>query len=202
MAQSEVHNLTSLLNVLQRKVEEDEANGEADKHITVREIFELVGRRAYGPLLLIIGLISISPLTVVPGSTWAFAALTLLVALQLAFHKRTPWMPAALLKLKLSQGALGAFTRKARPAASTVDRVVQPRLQFLADPPWVFGVASLCMVAAILTFPLGLIPIAPIAPGLAITLFGLGLTARDGILLLAGVAAIGGGLLLVSARLF
>ena len=179
-----VRDLSSLLDVIEQKVDED---GQRTS-ITVREIFEVIGRRAYGPLLLIIGLISISPATLVPGSTWAIAALTLVVSIQLALHKGAPWLPNKALSIRLSEEQLGKFVSAARPTAKVLDRIVRPRLQFLADAPWVIAVALLCMLAALITFPLGLIPLAPFFPGLAIVVFGLGLTARDGALLALGGA--------------
>ena len=76
----EVHNLTSLLDALESKT-----TGDGAATVTVRDILQLIGRRAYGPLLLIVGLIAISPATIIPGATWAFATLTLIIAIQLLF---------------------------------------------------------------------------------------------------------------------
>lgn len=199
--QSEIHNLTSLLDALQRKLDDDRNNG-AGSDVTLRDVLEVIGRRAYGPLLLIIGLISISPATLIPGSTWLFAIVTLVIAIQLVLHKDTPWMPKNALDMKLSEEKLGKFIQASRPAARGIDSIVRPRLQFLAKAPWVIVVGILCVLAALITFPLGLIPIAPLLPGLAITFFGLGLTARDGILLAIGTAVMGGAFWLVLPRLF
>lgn len=44
-------------------------------------LMNAVGRRSYGPLLLILGLFAISPATVLPFMTSIAAAITLLVAL-------------------------------------------------------------------------------------------------------------------------
>lgn len=188
--QIDVHNMTSLLDALQRKIDDDQANGNG-ADVKLRDVLEVIGRRAYGPLLLIIGLVSISPATLIPGSTWLLAILTLLIAIQLALHKSTPWMPRKALDMKLSEDKLGKFIKAARPTARAIDKVVRPRFQFLAKPPWVIVVALLCVLAALITFPLGLIPIAPLLPGLAVSLFGLGLTARDGILLTIGTLMMG-----------
>ncbi len=188
----------SLLDVIEHKVDED---GQRTS-ITVREVFEVIGRRAYGPLLLLIGLISISPLTLIPGSTWAFAALTLVISLQLAFHKHTPWLPQQVLAIRLPEDPLAKFIEAARPTARVLDRFVRPRLEFFADTPWVIGVALLCALAALITFPLGLIPLAPLAPGLAIVVFGLGLTARDGVLLALGGAIMGSAFWILCTRVF
>lgn len=199
-AQSEIHNLSSLLDVLQRKIDDDQNNGGPDK-IAIRDVLETVGTRAYGPLLLIIGLVSISPATIIPGATWAFAALTLMVAIQLALHKDTPWMPRKALEMEVSERQLASFIRATRPTAAAIDKVVKPRFGFMVRRPWTFGVAALIVLAALITFPLGLIPVAPLLPGVAICLLGLGLTARDGVLLGVGAGLVGGAFWLVFARL-
>lgn len=199
---AEVRDLSSLLDLLQQKIDDDADGGaERDKALTVGEVLEMLGRRAYGPQLLVIGLVSISPAALIPGSTWAFALLTLVVATQLAFHKRTPWLPRPALKMKLSERKLGKFIDMARPSSRAIDRVVRPRLQFITEPPWVIAVAAFCVVAALITFPLGLIPLAPFLPGVAIALFGLGLTARDGLLITLGGVSIGLAMWLLLTRL-
>jgi len=195
-----VNNLSSLLDVLQSKV--DDGAGDDQPNVKLREVLQVVGRRAYGPLLLIIGLISISPLTMIPGSTWAFALLTLLIAIQLLFHKNTPWLPRGALDLELSETALGRFISASRPTARFIDGIIRPRLEFMAQPPFVFLIALMCVLAALVTFPLGLIPFAPALPGFAIVLFGLGLTARDGLLLTLGTAVIGCACWLLFTRIF
>lgn len=197
---TDVHDLCSLLGVLQRRIDEDRADGQAQS-LTVEQVLELVGRRAYGPLLLVIGLISISPVALIPGSTWLLATLTLLVAIQLALHRSTPWLPRPALNLKLSEQKLEGFIAAARPVARVLDKFIRPRLEFLADPPWIIGVAALCVLAALITFPLGLIPIAPLLPGLAISLLGLGVTAKDGLLLALGGVIIAGGSWLALTRI-
>lgn len=182
----EIENLSGLLDRLCALVECDAAP--ADRKISVRmaEIFEAIGRRAYGPLLLLLGLIAVSPLTAVPGATWAFAGLTLVIALQLTVGAPTPWLPAGLMKMEVSSSGLVKAVDALRPWARRIDLVLRPRLAFLAGMPFVVLVGLSIMAAAAVTFPLGFIPFAPIVPGLAIVLFGLGLVAKDGLMLLAG----------------
>jgi hypothetical protein len=56
----------------------------------------------------------------------------------------------------------------------------------MTEPPFANFAGLACALAALVTFPLGLIPIAPLAPGLAVAFIGLGLFVRDGLLLLTG----------------
>uniref|UniRef100_UPI0037BECA88 exopolysaccharide biosynthesis protein n=1 Tax=Hyphomonas sp. TaxID=87 RepID=UPI0037BECA88 len=60
--------------------------------VSVREILTAVGRRAYGPVLLLLGFVAVSPLTIVPGANWFVATLTLIFALQIAVGLKTPWL--------------------------------------------------------------------------------------------------------------
>jgi hypothetical protein len=201
-ANRDVHDLTSLLDVLQEKIDSDHRAGSGGGSITLKGVLEQFGRRSYGPLLLIIGLISISPAALLPGSTTIFATLTLLIALQLLFHRDHPWMPGFALRMKLAEDKLEKFIRFCRPATNLIDKVIRPRFIFLSEQPWVTGIALLVILAALITYPLSFVPIAPLLPGLAISLFGLGMTARDGLLLAVGAGIMGFAGYVMAMRLF
>jgi hypothetical protein len=85
-----------------------------------------------------------------------------------------------------------AGIQKSRGLARAIDKLLKPRLKSLSGPPFVNLIALLTIGAALITFPLGLIPFAPLAPGLAVVAFGLGMTARDGLWLLIGAAFVAG----------
>jgi hypothetical protein len=175
-----------------------ETSGET---VTLGQLMHIMERRSFGAVILLLGLIAVSPLTVVPGSTWAVAAVTLLFSVQLLFGMRHPWLPKALLDLKLPRDQLVKFVKASRKMAHTADKLTAPRLRFLSKPPLVIGVALLCIAAALITFPLGLIPLAPVLPGVAIVLMGVGLTARDGVFLILSTIAMGGSVLLLARLL-
>lgn len=165
----------------------------AQNSVRLGVLLSAVGRRSYGPLLLIIGLFSISPATVVPGMTTAAAAITLLVALQMALGMQRPWLPRAALNIKIPRRPLFMFIDKARPRVARMDGVLlKERFSFMSAEPFVILIALCVAAAALVTFPLSFIPFAPVAPGLAVVLFGLGITARDGLWLGLGMALTGG----------
>ncbi len=147
-----------------------------------------VGRRSYGPLLLLVGLFAISPATVLPFMTSIVAAITLLIALQMAAGLKRPWLPRRVLEISIPRRTFFAFLDRARPVLDRLDGVwLRPRWTFLTAPLGV-NMVALCVVAAcLITFPLSFIPFAPLAPGLAIVMFGLGMTARDGVWLAIGI---------------
>ena len=78
------------------------------------------------------------------------------------------------------------------------DRILRPRLSFLTRKPFLQVVALMCVAAALVTFPLGLVPFGPVLPGLTILVFGLGLMARDGIVILLASSGLIGSFILVT----
>jgi hypothetical protein len=186
------HTFAQLVEAIAAMADNHNVGGE--REITVGDVLSAAGRRTFGPLLLLIGLFSISPATVVPGMTWFAACLTLLLSVQLALGAKRPWLPASLLHVLVSRDAIRAGAQSMRKWARRIDSVLQPRLVFLSEPPFANLAGFACALAGLVTFPLGLIPIAPLAPGFAVAFIGLGLFVRDGLLLLMGGVVIGGAL--------
>nr|WP_321361850.1 exopolysaccharide biosynthesis protein [uncultured Hyphomonas sp.] len=176
-----VNNLSSLLHSL-------EENTEGDK-VTVRSMLNAVGRRSYGPILLLLGFLALSPLAIIPGATWLVAIITLLIAGQILVGRPFPWVPARFLNIEFPREALLQGIKMADPHVSQIDRFLKPRLTFLTTPLFAPFVALICIAAAIVTIPLGLVPFGPFLPGLTVFLFGLAVTARDGFVLI--IAALG-----------
>jgi len=166
----------------------DRADDSADAQMTIGDILDAVGRRSYGPLLLVVGLIAVSPITIIPGMSWLTAALVFVIAGQMAIGRRRVWLPKSALGASFPRQALEQGLEKARPWAARIDKLLKPRLAFLSRPPFVNLVALACLFAAAITIPLSLIPIAPLAPSLAIVFFGLGMTAHDGLWLGLGLS--------------
>lgn len=181
---TQVEDLRSLLKALVERT-----SGET---VTVGQLLKAVGRRAHGPILLLLGVIAVSPLTVIPGATWIVALLTLLFAGQVVLGLRHPWLPGRLLDTSFDRKYLVEGARAGAKFAATLDALVKPRLTFLTEAPFLQLAALACLGAALITFPLGVVPFAPMLPGLTILLFGLALTARDGaVLLLAAMTLTG-----------
>lgn len=186
---TQVYNLESLLVSLTERTDGDK--------VTVRDLLNAVGRRSYGPILLLLGFVAISPLTIIPGANWMVALITLIVALQIVIGRPFPWVPRRLLDLEFERKHLTAGVDAMRKYVHIVDRLMAPRLTFLTDPPFAQLVALICVAAAAVSIPLGLFPFGPVLPGLTVLLFGLGLTARDGIVLSIAAMALFGAVLLM-----
>lgn len=191
---SGARNFTQLLDALVEETSGDQ--------VTLKQLMEVAGHRSFGPVLLLLGLVAVSPLTVVPGATWIVAMVTLLFASQIVFGRKQPWLPKKLVEAKFPRSLLEKTVNSAAGVAHIADKLTAPRLTFLTEPPFVVGTALLCVIAALITFPLGLIPFAPLLPGIAIMLVGIGLTARDGVFLMLSMLCLAGGGMLVYRWLF
>lgn len=181
---SKVRNLQTLMRSLVENTE-----GET---VDVRSLLNAVGRRAHGPVLLLLGFIAVGPLTIIPGGTWLVALVTLIFAIQIVIGLEYPWLPKKALDFEFPRKYLCQGVEAADKYAAMADAFVKPRLTILTEPPFVQIVALACVAAALVTFPLGFVPFAPLLPGLTILLFGLALTARDGAALLLAFAALAG----------
>ncbi len=188
-----VYNLKSLLKALV-----EQTTGET---VTVGELLKVAGRRAHGPVLLLLGVIAVSPLTVIPGATWVVASLTVIFTLQVVIGLRHPWLPARLLQTAFDRKLLVNGVQASEKYAAMLDALVKPRLVFLTEAPFLQIVALACLGAGLMTFPLGLVPFAPILPGLTILLFGLAITARDGAVLVLAAMTLAGAIFVLSRLL-
>lgn len=186
---AEVNNLRSLLRSIVENTE-----GES---VSVEDLLNAVGRRSYGPVLLLLGFIAVSPLTIVPGANWLIALIVLVFAIQLLFGLKHPWIPRSALKFSFPRSALETGASAAEKYVHIVDQFVKPRLTILSGYPFVMVIALVCIAAALITFPLGVFPFGPLLPSLTILILGLGLTGRDGLVILLGLAPLIGTAVLV-----
>lgn len=184
-----VTNLRTMLRSLVLNTEGEE--------VTVDELLHAIGRRAHGPVFLLLGFIAVSPLTIIPGANWFIATVILAFALQVVFGLRRPWMPKGVTEFKFKRDHLVKGVAVSERYAHMVDALVKPRLTFLTEAPFIQLVAMICVFAALITYPLGLVPFGPLLPSLTVLLFGLALTARDGAVLLLAACAFGGAILLM-----
>ncbi len=176
----------------------DDIREDVDKagDISLEGILDAVGTRAYGPLLLIPGLLALAPTGAIPGMSVVTGTLILLIAAQLLIGRNSPWLPRRALEFSFSKDKLINAIELGKPYARRIDSVLKPSLSTLTKFPATRIVALVAMALAITMYPLALVPFAVAIPSAAIVLFALGLTARDGRLIIA--ALIGAGLALLA----
>jgi hypothetical protein len=190
MASRKVTDLTHLLKEL------DDAG--RNKKVTVRDLRDCVGRRAFAPMLLLASLLGVTPLGGIPGVPTALAVIVLLVAGQVALGRDGVWAPRRLLDLHVDPGKLRRATRALKPFASNVDKVIRPRLTILTKWPFSLVIVAACALLALSVPPLEFIPFVDWPLWAAMVAFSLALFAHDGVLALVAFALTGLGACLVA----
>jgi hypothetical protein len=60
---------------------------------SLKDLLEAWGDRSYGPLFILLGFVSGTPLAIVPGAAGALAVVIAIVAAQMTCGRRHPWTP-------------------------------------------------------------------------------------------------------------
>ena len=169
-----------------------ELGGSKDE-VSIHDIREKVGNRSFGPFLMIPAIIEISPIGGIPGLPTVIAAVVSLFAIQILLGMKHLWLPGFIEKRSFSGDKLKKGTDKIRKPAGWVDKVVRPRMSWATETPWSRGIALVILLLAATVPPLELLPFASTVPMAAILLFGLALTAKDGLVaILGGLTSLAG----------
>ena len=154
------------------------------ERIALSDLLDRLRVRAFGPLLVIFSLPNVLP---TPPGTSAVLGLPLIFLTFQMLVGGPPWFPAFVAKRSLARADFARLTAVLVPRLSRAERLLKPRLGFLSSKWAEQGLGLLALVLAIiLTLP---IPLGNIGPAFALALIGLGLFERDGVWVLAGVAA-------------
>lgn len=155
--------------------------------VSVEDILNIVGRRSFGPILLVAGLVTLAPLIGdIPGVPTAMATLVFIVALQILFQQEKLWLPDAILSRSIDTEKLFKAMSKIEKPAGYVDRFLKPRLEFFTNESMVYAVAVVCIFISLVTPIMEFIPFSANLAGAALCAFGLSFIAEDGLMALIG----------------
>lgn len=184
----------TLSALLDKLLEAAKQNG---SKLSAGELVETIGRRSFGPLLLLGGLLGMTPVSAIPTAPTIIALIVLLIAGQLLFGMKSVWLPRWLSNRSVKATKVEKAVAVARKPAGAVDKVIRPRLLVLTGPVGDRVAALVCVIIALAVPPLEFLPFVAFIPSLAIATFGLALIARDGLLVaiafLISAAALGFG---------
>jgi hypothetical protein len=138
---------------------------------------------------------------VVPGVSTTVAVLVLLIAGQFLFGRNYFWLPRWLLRRSLSRSKFNRVLKILRPVARFVDKLIGRRLTVLTESAAVYGIAGASIVIALIMPPLEMLPLTNHVAGAALTAFGLGLVAHDGVRVIIALAICLGGVALLASAL-
>lgn len=164
---------------------EDRTSGES---VTVGELVRSVGRRAFGPLLILASLIALLPTGAIPGMSFVTGAIMLTVSAQLLFGAERVWLPRTIARWRMDRDRLVANLDRVRKWDERLRFLVKERLTILLRPPFLNLVALAGVILSLSNFVLGPLPFGSFPAGLAFIVIGAGLTARDGLLVAVGIA--------------
>jgi hypothetical protein len=156
--------------------------------VSVETVLAGLGRRAYGPVVLVIGLVMLSPVNWIPGAGIVLATVLTLFLAQSLVREGPPWIPRRLARANVDGARAFGALRRVRPWVDRLAVVTRPRLRAVTQPPWRTASVVAIIATALSMYPLAIIPGGAGPPSLAITLFGLALTVEDGLLLLIALA--------------
>lgn len=155
--------------------------------VTVETILERVSTKSFGILLVILALPSALPVPA-PGYSVPFGIALILLGVQIALARETPWFPDRVLrrtvKVKENSKALDAMVK----FLAFFEHFVRPRLRFVFSTGFIFrGLGLMVMLCGFsMCIP---VPLTNTAPAFGVFLIGLGMLEEDGLASLAGFAA-------------
>jgi hypothetical protein len=167
------------------------------ERVSVRDLMDALGDRALGALLFLFAFPNVLP---VPPGTSALLGLPLLFLSRQLMIGRKPWLPAVLSARSMARADFAALVQRITPWLKRAERLLRPRLSWLALPPMEYAIGALCLLlAVVLTLP---IPLGNVLPAVAISVLALAVLERDGLWVLAGLAGAVVSMLAVSGVIF
>ena len=169
-----------------------EGAGDGDERVAVSDIVDEIGEGAFAPLMLVPALIMVSPATTVFGVATVCGLAIVLIAFQMVIGREELWLPGFVRRRTVPRKRLDTALRWLSRPARLVDSLTRRRLGVLTAAPFDRLWALVCLVGALVVPLFELVPMSATILGLAISLFGLAMVARDGLLVLLGLAVLGG----------
>ena len=169
-------NLDELLDRLEGAAKEEE-------RLSLDRILDAVGRRSFGPIILLAGIITLMPVVGdIPGVPTMMGILVVLSAGQMLFRRNRIWMPKWLLNRSADSGKLCKAVGWFRKPARFIDRLIRHRLPALVRGVGASIIALACVLIGLAMPAMEIVPFSANGAGVALTAFGLALIADDGLL--------------------
>jgi hypothetical protein len=160
----------------------DLAVGEGDR-VTFRDVLLRLQHRAFGFTVLIFALPCCLPMP--PGIPTVCGFAIVIIALNLIAARQRLWLPNAIADKSVARADLSRMIERVAPYMEKLERFCKPRFAIVTDP-----VGK--VLIGIVLFALGVIMILPIPflgnmpPGFAASIIAIGMTERDGLIVLLG----------------
>lgn len=172
--------LTEILDTLDDAGDED--------HVTINQILEGFGDRSLAPILLVPAMITATPISGIPGVPTITGLIVGLIVVQMLMGRDTLWVPQVVGKRGVSKEKMEKSVSFLRKPVGWLDRMMKPRISWLAKRPWNYAALLTCLAIAVTTPLMELLPFVISIAAVAIGVFAAGILMRDGVVMLIGYA--------------
>ena len=156
----------------------------AEERITIQEIVEAFGERAFGFMLILFSLPNCVPAP--PGLAGIVGTPVLIFGVQMLLGHARPWLPRWIMRKSFAVATFKRFIDAAEPRLKKLESFCKPRLTRLFGPlgDRLIGLfALLAAISVLIPFPGTNFP-----PSIALVIVSIAVMEEDGVLLLLGLA--------------
>lgn len=155
---------------------------EALERVSVANILERAGDRAFGALLFVFAFPNVVPMP--PGASAVLGLPLVLLAGQFLCGRKTPWLPRVIRKRAVPRRDFATLLVRISPVLRRIERVLRPRFGLLVGPAAERIIGLVLLVLSVILFlP---IPLGNMLPAAAICLISLALIEHDGLIVVVG----------------
>ncbi len=153
----------------------------------IGDLMRVFGDRGFGALLLIPCIMVILPVGMIPGVPDIAAIFMILLAIQMALGVERLWLPRRILEIEVQGERLRPVLTRFRPIAVRLDANIGRRFAWFAESRFATEtIAGVTIVLSLLIIVVGFVPGVPALFCIPLSIFALGLVARNGLVILAG----------------
>jgi hypothetical protein len=153
--------------------------------VTLAEILLLAKERIFGFLLVILSLPSALPVPA-PGYSMPFGGLIFVLAVQLIFGAKIPWLPQKMLNHPIKLETVQKFLKAGNPWLQKIEAIARPRLSYICTtvPGKVTIGSAIALMGISMIIP---IPGTNTLPAIGVFVTSFGLLEDDGAISLGGL---------------
>lgn len=162
--------------------------------VSLADVMHEIGDRSFSPVLLVVALILVSPLSGIPGLPTMGAMVIALTSVQALIGKRHLWLPGFLMRRRLRTPRFIRAIETLRKPSAWIDKHSHRRLRLLTVEPLIRVPFIVALCVACIIPPLEILPFVTSFAATGLTFLALGVMVRDGLILLLGYLVVGGSL--------
>ncbi|MEM1284711.1 MAG: exopolysaccharide biosynthesis protein [Pseudomonadota bacterium] len=153
-----------------------------ERDLSLGEIIAASGRAGILPVLILVSVIVVSPLSAIPLFSSVSGMLIFLISAQIALGRRHLWLPGFLTRRQLKAERVTSSLKRLLPVAGWVDRRSKQRLSFLVRRPLSQVLMVVCGLCGLAMPFFELVPMSATLLASTVALITLAILVKDGLL--------------------